>query len=91
MGKKESAWFVHEARTYRVRAGARIRTIEAKTKLSRSTIGRIESDSGTSEVSAWAYFHALKEIAPGYPHQGPFQRPFGAKVSVVKIDADKLK
>jgi hypothetical protein len=60
------------------------------TELSRSTIGRIEGDAGVSEVNAFAYLKALRQIAPEYPHAEPFRRPLKAKVDVVNIRRDKL-
>ncbi len=89
---KEIAWFVHEAKTYRVRAGVRINVIAEKTGLSRSTIGRIESDAGASEVSAWSYLRILRTLSPDYPHATPFSRPYRAKASVVTtMERDILK
>ena len=87
---KETAYFVHDAETYRVRAGARITVMQELTRLSRSTIGRIESDAGVSEVSAWSYLRALKSLSHDYPHTAPFSRPKNAKVNIVKIPSDKL-
>ena len=79
-------YFVHDARTYREKAGKRIKAIEAASNLSRSTIGRIEADSGVSRVSAYAYLNALRELVPSYPYSEAFTHPKGAQVEEVKLD-----
>lgn len=81
----EVSYFVHDAKTYRIRAGVRIRKIEELSGLSRSTITRIEGDSGTSDVSAYAYLNALRQVAPDYPHPAPTTRPKNARVKVAQI------
>jgi len=78
-GSKENAFFLHDAKTARVRAGMQVKALEAASKLSRSTIGRIESDAGVSETIAYRYLKVLKELIPGYPHEAPYRRPKNAK------------
>jgi hypothetical protein len=88
---RDIGFFVHDAKTFRVRAGVRVKRLEELTGLSRSTITRIEGDSGTSEVSAYAYLRALKQLSPDYPFLSPFTRPKNAKVKVVNIDSATLE
>lgn len=88
---KKDAYFVHDAKTYRVRSGQKVKKIEQLSGLSRSTIGRVEGDAGVSEVNAWAYLNALRTVSPNYPHNAPSSRPKSAKVNVVRMDQTKLE
>lgn len=94
---KDVAYYVHEAKTYRLQAGRRVKAIEnaialAGGDLSRSTISRIESGDGVSEASAYAYFHALRAIAPAYPHPHPFTYPENSsRPREVRIDQSRLQ
>jgi hypothetical protein len=74
-------WFVFDAKTTRIRAGLKVKVLETKSGLSRSTIGRIEGDAGVSEVNAWSYLNALKELVPLYPHDAPQPQPSGSRHS----------
>ena len=88
---KENAFFLHDAKTARVRAGLRVKVLEDASKLSRSTIGRIEADAGVSETIAYKYLRVLKELVPEYQHKEPFRFPKKASGrNVVTLDRKSL-
>lgn len=79
------SYFVHHAKTARVRAGLRIRQIEQIAEVSRSTISRLENGAGVSEISAFRYLNALKEllVSKGFEDEAKsldvFDAPPGAR------------
>lgn len=89
---KQKAFFLHDARTARVRAGLQVKPFERDSGLSRSTIGRIESDAGVSETMAYKYLKTLKKLVPSYPHESPFTYPKGARgTNIVQLDPKQLR
>jgi hypothetical protein len=88
---KVQVFFVHEAKTYREKAGVRIKVIETGAGLSRATIGRIEGGEGVLRTTAHAYLKALKLAAPDYPYQDAFSYPENSRGNnIVKLDPSKL-
>ncbi len=90
MPPKVQVFFVHEAKTYREKAGARVKVIEQRSGLSRATIGRIESGAGVSRTTAHAYLNALRAIAPNYPFQDVFSHAEKSRgKNIVMLDPSK--
>ena len=86
---KTQVYFVHEAKTYREKAGVRVKILEARSGLSRATIGRIEGGAGVNRTTAHAYLIALRAIAPAYPYNDVFTHPENSRGKIVRLDPGK--